>query len=213
MNHAENELKALNPAWSHPFLYHDPTSERGLIDKDIESFSYDYFLRFLPFFRKQPEGSLHPGTVIKLSGRMRRKLGVADMSKHEIRLNKKYFLKDPKLLPYTLFHEMVHLWLFDCFLDPGHTKRFYLKMKHFEKTGLPLDPNVHLHKRMAPEGKNIYICPGCDARWFLLKKPRRPFVCGHCYERKGQEIFPAFYSHNDSIQDKLRKNKNLNGLI
>ena len=130
------QYEKISPAWKHPLLLHSE-KHRALKISELEGFSYDYFLRFLPFFRNQPEGSLHPGTVIKFTGRMKRKLGVADMSKHEIRLNKNYFLKDPKLLPYTLFHEMVHLWLFDCYLDPGHTKRFYQKMKHFEKQAFP----------------------------------------------------------------------------
>jgi hypothetical protein len=189
----------IKPAWRHPYLFRS-FKEKALTEKELTSFAYDYYLRFLPFFRNQPEGNLHPGTVIKFTGRMKKKLGLADMSTHEIRLNRTYFLTDPKLLPYTLFHEMVHLWLFDCMYDPGHTKRFYEKMKHFEKTGLPIDKNVHIHRRLASEGNHIYVCPGCDSRWFFTKKLRRPFVCAHCYEKTGAEIYPAYYSHRESFQ-------------
>ncbi len=54
---------------------------------------------------------------------------MAHLFESKITLNSRYFIKDPRLLPYTLFHELVHLWLYDCFLDPGHTWRFYDKMR------------------------------------------------------------------------------------
>jgi predicted SprT family Zn-dependent metalloprotease len=196
--------KLLGPQWFHPYLLKTDL-DAPVKMSDLEAYAYDYFLRFLPFFRKQPEGSLHPGTRIKFTGRMKRKLGLADMPKHEIRLNKSYFLNDPKLLPYTLFHEMIHLWLFDCYLDPGHTRRFYLKMSQFEKTALPIDQAVHIHSRLSAEGNYIYICPSCDSRWYLARMQRKAFACGHCWETKKNEVYPAYFSKAGRIEDTISK--------
>ncbi len=151
--------------------------------------AYDYYLRFLPFFQDQAEGTIEAGVEIEFTQRMRQKLGLAYLFEHKIRLNQSYFAKDPSLLPYTLFHEMTHLWLYDCLLDPGHTRRFYNKMHEFESTGLPIDPDVHIHVRVAPEGKYVYSCPNCKNRWYLRDRLNYSIYCGHCFDKEGVEYY------------------------
>lgn len=174
--------------WDHPLL-HDSRRRRAISRDELQRFAYDFYQRFLPFFTNQAEGSLESAVDIDLTARMRQKLGLAYLFEHKIRLNETYFAKDPSLLPYTLFHEMTHLWLYDCLLDPGHTRRFYNKMAEFEQTGLPVDPDVHIHTRVAPEGKYVYSCPNCKNRWYLRDRLRYSIYCGHCFDRDGVEYY------------------------
>lgn len=148
-----------------------------------------YYEQFMPFFTNQPEGSLIGNVEFIFTTRMKQKLGLAYLFEHKIRLNQTYFAKDPTLLPYTLFHELTHLWLYDCLLDPGHTHRFYKKMTEFSETGLPVDHEVHIHSRVAIEGKYVYICPNCRNRWYLREKLNHTIYCGHCFDKEGIEYF------------------------
>jgi predicted SprT family Zn-dependent metalloprotease len=183
-------LCAITSRWFHPLLEKPAGKKPRPITKDqLVALAYDYYLRFLPFFQDQPEGSIEAGVEIEFTKRMRQKLGLAYLFEHKIRLNLAYFAKDPSLLPYTLFHEMTHLWLYDCLLDPGHTRRFYNKMREFESTGLPIDPDVHIHVRVAPEGKHVYSCPNCKNRWYLRDRLTYSIYCGHCFDKEGVEYY------------------------
>jgi predicted SprT family Zn-dependent metalloprotease len=128
-------------------------------------------------------------------------LGLAFLFEGKIRLNLTYFISDPSLLPYTLFHEMTHMWLYDCLLDPGHTQRFYNKMREFEATGLPIDPDVHIHTRVAAEGKFVYSCPNCKNRWYLRDQLKYSGYCGHCFEKDGIEYFTMRLRPSDRRDD------------
>ena len=162
----------------------------GVLSSDeLRNLAYDCYYQFLSHFKGQPEGSLSGRVSIEFSSRMRQKLGLAYLFEHRIRLNLDYFAADPSLLPYTLFHEMTHLWLYDCMLDPGHTQRFYKKMREFESTGLPVDPDVHIHSRVAAEGKFVYSCPNCKNRWYLRDLLSYSIYCGHCFDKEGVEYF------------------------
>lgn len=181
--------RRVKSAWSHPLLA-TPRRRRPIERAELLAFAQDFFQRFLPFFTDQAEGSIDADIVdLDLTSRMRQKLGLAYLFEHKIRLNESYFAKDPSLLPYTLFHEMTHLWLYDCLLDPGHTRRFYNKMDEFEQTGLPVDPDVHIHTRVAPEGKFVYCCPNCKNRWYLRDRLGYAIYCGHCFDREGIEYY------------------------
>lgn len=163
------------------------TKRKLLSSEELTALAESYLEMFLPFFTNQAEGSINPDITLQLSGKMKQKLGLAFLFEHKIRLNLSYFRKDPSLLPYTLFHEMTHIWLYDCMLDPGHTQRFYNKMAEFQATGLAIDPDVHVHRRIAPEGKFVYICPNCSNRWFMRERLKYSIYCGHCFDREGVE--------------------------
>lgn len=180
---------AIPSQWFHPLLLQETKRRKPLSSEELRAFAYDFYFRFLPYFRNQPEGSLVTGVEIEFTTRMRQKLGLAYLFEHKIRLNQAYFAKDPSLLPYTLFHELTHLWLYDCLLDPGHTRRFYNKMAEFETTGLPVDRDVHIHTRVAPEGKFVYSCPNCKNRWYLRDRLRYSIYCGHCFDKEGVEYY------------------------
>ncbi len=179
----------VKPQWFHPLLNLPADPQRRIKRNELEAFAYDFYVRFMPFFRHREEGSLLPGVTIEFNGRMKQKLGLAYLFERKIKLNLNYFSRDPRLLPYTLFHELTHLWLYDCLLDPGHTRRFYAKMSEFRMTGLPIDQAVHIHRRLAPEAKYIYSCPNCKNRWYVRKKLRHAIYCGHCHEKNGEEHF------------------------
>jgi predicted SprT family Zn-dependent metalloprotease len=184
----------VKPQWFHPFLLHTPDNVIKINKQELEAYAYDYFLRFLTLFRQQVEGDLKPGVVIEMSSRMRYKLGQAELFTHTIKLNQNYFLRDPRLLPYSLYHELVHLWLYDCHLDPGHTRRFYRKMCEFNATGLPVDPDVHIHTRLANESRFVYLCHECENRWYVNAVDKTTTMyCGFCYEKEGRKSFPVAY--------------------
>ena len=169
-------------------------------EEDLLKLAWAYFEAFLPYFVDQPEGSIEARRVtIAFTARMRQKLALAYLFEHRIRLNRVYFAKDPSLLPYTLFHEMTHIWLYDCHLDPGHTRRFYNKMKQFEQTGLPKDPEVYIHTRVASEARYVYSCPNCKNRWYVKEQLGYTMFCGHCFDREGVEYFAQPTSSPNNI--------------
>ena len=186
--HTAVDPRRMKSRWFHPLLV-KPTDRKRITTAELDELAGYYFKRFLPFFRNRPEGSLADGVVIEFTRKMRQKLGLAYLFEHKIRLNEAYFAEDPALLPYTLFHEMTHLWLYDCMFDPGHTHRFYRKMNEFNQTGLPLDPDVHIHTRVAAESKFVYVCPNCRNRWYVREKLSHSIYCGHCFERDSVEFY------------------------
>ena len=164
-------------------------SSSPLTVPELIRMAYDCYYQFLPYFRDQPEGSISGKVEIEFTPRMRQKLGLAYLFEHRIRLNQTYFASEAALMPYTLFHEMTHLWLYDCMLDPGHTRRFYKKMAEFTATGFAIDPDVHVHTRIAAEGKFVYSCPNCNNRWYLRDRLGYAIYCGHCFDKDGVEYF------------------------
>ncbi len=175
--------------WQTPLVNDAMVTSRELTEEELTLLAESYLEMFLPFFTNQAEGSINPQITLRFSSKMKQKLGLAYLFEHKIRLNLSYFRTDPSLLPYTLFHEMTHIWLYDCMFDPGHTKRFYNKMSEFQVTGLAVDPDVHVHRRIAPEGKFVYICPNCSNRWFMRERLTYTIFCGHCFDREGVEYF------------------------
>jgi predicted SprT family Zn-dependent metalloprotease len=157
--------------------------------EDLELLADYFYELFLPRFVGQPEGSIRPGTTIELSKRMRHKVGLAMMFENKIRLSVNYFADNPQFLPYTMFHEMTHLWLYHAGFDPGHTRRFYKKMAEFEQTGYQIDPEVHVHSRLAAEGSYIYICDNCENRWHLREALDHSIYCALCYKNEGVEHY------------------------
>ena len=171
-----------------------PSRPKGpLCRSELESIAYGYFSEFLPYFSAQPEGSLLSGLKIDFSLRMQRKLGLAFLFEHKIRLNHRYFANDPSLMPYTLFHELTHIWLYNCHLDPGHTWRFYQKMQEFNFTGYPIDHEVHLHTRIAEEAQHVYSCPNCANRWYVKQQLSYAIFCGHCFDRDGARYIAQIF--------------------
>jgi predicted SprT family Zn-dependent metalloprotease len=126
---------------------------------------------------------------------MKNKVGLAVLFENKIRISLNYFANNPQLLPYTIFHEMTHLWLYHCGFDPGHTRRFYQKMLEFEKTGFLIDPEVHVHTRLAAEGTYVYICNNCENRWHLREELNHEIYCALCFRKEGVEHF-ATLDHN-----------------
>ena len=145
-------------------------------------------------FRNQPEGSMRFGVDIDLSARMKTRLGEADLFHGMIRLNSSYFMNSPEVLPYTLFHEMIHLWLYDCGRDPAHTRKFYEKMATFDELGLPVDHKVHIHKRQVKEGQFVYKCGECSFKWFHRSKAKYAAICGFCEKHHGKKVWVRLVS-------------------
>ena len=169
------EMQFIRPQWLHPFLLAGPSKQQNLSEQEFSSFAYGYYLKFLPYFP-----GIHGGITIELSRRLKRILGSADLKNRVVALNWNYFRNTPHLVPYTIFHELTHLWLYDCNYDPSHTRRFYAKMAEFEETGLPIDNKVHIHRRLVTEGKHISQCPCCKFKWFTQKKMRLNTICRSC---------------------------------
>jgi predicted SprT family Zn-dependent metalloprotease len=163
--------------------------------EDLELLADYFFELFLPRFAGQSEGSLREGTIIEFSRKMKNKVGLAVLFENKIRLSLSYFASNPQFLPYTIFHEMTHLWLYHSGFDPGHTRRFYKKMIEFEQTGYQIDPEVHIHTRLAAEGSYVYICNNCENRWHLREELDHHIYCALCYRKDGVEHY-ATLRHN-----------------
>ncbi len=160
---------------------------------ELEVLAQKYLKEFLPYFMSQPEGSIDLEITIEFSLKMRKKLGLAFLFENRIRLNQLYFAQDSSLLPYTLFHELTHLWLYNCHLDPSHTWRFYQKMQEFSFTSYPVDPDVHQHTRIAEEAQHVYSCPNCENRWYVKQQLTYAIFCGHCFDIEGEQYIATIH--------------------
>jgi predicted SprT family Zn-dependent metalloprotease len=159
--------------------------------EDLELLADYFFERFLPRFSGDAGPGLKPGTIIEFSGRMKNKVGLAVLFENKIRLSLNYFLANIQFLPYTIFHEMTHLWLYHLGFDPGHTRRFYQKMLEFSDTGYLIDPEVHVHTRLAAEGRYVYICKNCENRWHLKDELQHNIYCALCFKKSGVEHYAS----------------------
>ncbi len=158
----------------------------------IEALEWYYDL-FRDHFINQQEGSLKEDIDFEISRKMRKKIGLCFLFERKIRFNFNHFVEYPESLPYSLFHELTHMWLYDCDLDPNHTWRFYEKMSEYEHLGLPVDEHVHIHSKLATEARCIYRCPNCENRWFVHKELDHYIFCGLCYDQEGKEYFAELY--------------------
>ncbi len=138
---------------------------------------------FLPFFTQTKEGTLESSRVkIQFTPKLKRSLGISFIFDHLIQLNIQYFREFPDRLAHTLFHELTHLWLYDCNLDPGHTERFFMKMADFKGTGYPLDHEMAALSCCVKEAPFIYHCTRCHRRWHLHQVSSYSIYCGQCYD-------------------------------
>ena len=62
-------------------------------------------------------------------------------------------------------------------------------MVEFEETGYRIDPEVHIHTRLAAEGCYVYICNNCENRWHLKEKLDHSIYCALCFKREGIEHY------------------------
>ena len=161
------------------------------VKDDIELLADYFYELFLPRFLGQSSGSILIGTTLEISKKMTSKIGLALLFENKIRLSELYFLDHPYYLPYALFHEMTHLWLYHCGLDPGHNRRFYQKMSEFSETGYLVDPEVHIHTRLCAEAKFIYTCKNCGNRWHLRESLKHEIFCGLCWKNEKARHFAA----------------------
>jgi predicted SprT family Zn-dependent metalloprotease len=137
----------------------------------------------LPFFTQTAEGSLEASKVrLQFTPKLKRSLGISFIFDHLIQLNIEYFKEFPQRLAHTLFHELTHLWLYDCNHDPGHTERFFIKMADFNGTGYPFDHEMTTLSRSVKEAPFIYRCSRCSRRWYLHQVSSYSIYCGQCYD-------------------------------
>ena len=174
--------------------------------EDLELLADYFFELFSPRFLNTHSKHVGPPTTIEFSNKMKNKVGLAVLFENKIRLSLSYFANSPQLLPYTIFHEMTHLWLYHSGFDPGHTRRFYQKMLEFEQTGYLIDREVHVHTRLAAEGNYVYICGNCTNRWHLKEELRHNIYCALCFRKNGVEHYatlnPDFSSNTHGNLDK-----------
>ena len=138
---------------------------------------------------------------LEFTRKLGRKLGLTFLFDRKIYLNFNYFQRFPERLPYTLFHEMTHLWLYDSFYDPNHTARFYQKMHEFHGTKYPVDKEVKNPRFFAKEAEYIYQCPQCANRWHLHETLTYSMYCGPCYDRLGKILTLVHKNRELAIND------------
>jgi|GEM_PF-4010316 len=112
-------------------------------------------LRHLTYDELKTRPQVLRSVGLELSPRMERALGMCYPEKRRIALNGPYFIRNPDYLAYTLYHEMVHMFLYDAGRPWGHTREFYALMEEFPRTQHKIDPNVHIHMRSARAGKRL----------------------------------------------------------
>lgn len=139
--------------------------------------------------------------TFEFTKKLRSKLGITLLFDRKIFLNECYFSLYPERLPYTLYHELTHLWLYDSFYDPNHTPRFYKKMREFYRTRYPIDLEVKNQGFLEKEAKLIYQCPRCHHRWHLHEPLTYSMYCGPCFDRHGTSFTLTQRSRERAIRE------------
>lgn len=109
-------------------------------------------LREIKFEQRDFRDSALKNVFLEFSERLESCMGLCYPELRKIKLNLNYFAKRPELMAYTLYHEMVHQYLFDLQLPWGHTQDFYFLMELFPSR-YQVDKGVHIHMRQAIAGK------------------------------------------------------------
>lgn len=121
-----------------------------------------YFFEFAPILLRETPSDCEifrktalRNVSVEFSERLGDALGICYPEDRVIRLSASYFSRYARLLPYTLYHEMVHQFLFDIKRPWSHNEQFYYLMELFPRA-YEVDRNVHIHMRSAEKGRRIW---------------------------------------------------------
>ena len=135
---------------------------------------------------------LCPPVKMVINPRLRSTGGRVHCSRRVLELNGFRLQELPETRAETVFHELIHLWLYAQGLPSGHTALFKQKMAERGHTsihyGVPGDPKGMRHAYPGSDRRVIYRCPACDQRYERRLKYRKAMLCGRCLrEGRGKQ--------------------------
>lgn len=130
-------------------------------------------------------GNLCPPVKLVMNARLRSTAARIDTMRRVLELNPGRLAAYPETRLETIFHEMIHLWLYAQGLPSGHTARFRAKMRErghisigYGRAGDPKGPR---HAYAGSERRVVYRCPKCGHEVRRQRRFAEPMACGRCY--------------------------------
>jgi predicted SprT family Zn-dependent metalloprotease len=110
-----------------------------------------------------------------------------------IELNAWRLAQVPESRVETVFHEMIHLWLYTHGLPMGHGPEFRAKMaeRGHQHTRFGVEGDVSPERHLYPghDRRVVYGCPHCGQEILRRRRYSRPMLCGSCYHGgRGQHV-------------------------
>lgn len=131
-------------------------------------------------------GGTCPPVKITVNPRLRATAGLVLTDQRIIELNGHRLRELPAVRIETVFHEMIHLWLYCQGLPAGHTEAFRAKMRErghrSVRYGVEGDPKGPRHAYPGSDRRVLYRCPECGLEWERRRRYGRPAYCRVCYE-------------------------------
>lgn len=128
-----------------------------------------------------------PPVKMTINHRLKSTGGRIDTKRRLLELNWYRLSELPETRIETVFHELVHLWLYALGLPCGHTPLFRAKMAerghisiHYGVAGDPKGPR---HAYPGSDRRVIYRCPACGHEYRRRQRFSRPMLCGVCLRR------------------------------
>ena len=130
-----------------------------------------------------------PPVKIQLNQRLLSTGGRIDARLRVMELNTWRLRELPETAVETVFHEMIHLWLYAQGQLSGHTPQFKQKMAERGHTsiryGIAGDPKGPRHAYPGSDRRVLYRCLHCGEEYLRRQQFRQAMLCGVCW-RKGE---------------------------
>ncbi len=131
-------------------------------------------------------GDLCPPVKLVINQRLRTTAGRIDTARRVLELNGLRLAQLPETRIETIYHEMVHLWLYAQGLPCGHTAAFRAKMTERGHVSIGYgrddDPKGPHHRFRGSERRVVYRCPGCGQEFVRRRRFGRAMACRACYD-------------------------------
>jgi len=135
-------------------------------------------------------GAEVPPAKIVLNARLLSTGGRIDTRLRVLELNPWRLRELPETGIETIFHEMIHLWLYAQGLPSGHTAAFKVKMTerghHSIRYGVPGDPKGPRHAYPGSDRRVVYRCVTCGHEYRRRQQFRQTMLCGVCLRERGE---------------------------
>jgi predicted SprT family Zn-dependent metalloprotease len=168
------------PAWPARCFTLAPEPDPGHCDHLLGAYAEFDYLNGHHF------GGICPPVKIAINTRLRSTGGNIDTRLRVMELNWLRLTEHPESRVETVFHEMIHLWLYARGMDPGHTPAFKQKMVerghlsiHYGVAGDPKGPR---HAYPGSERNVVYHCPKCRHEYRRRRRFSQPMICGECHQ-------------------------------
>jgi predicted SprT family Zn-dependent metalloprotease len=129
-------------------------------------------------------GDVCPPVKITVNARLRSVAGRIFPAQRLIELNPHRLRQLPESRPETVFHELIHLWLYTQGLPSGHGPAFRAKMAErghdHSRYGHEGDVNHLRHAYPGSSRRVVYRCPGCQTEFQVRRRYGRPMLCRRC---------------------------------